>query len=265
MIDLSRVRADFSSVDVTVVVVSFARVHALPELLRSLGTQRFEGSLNCIVWNNARARVDEVDEIAGRAVGLQVDVFHSSRNQFCTVRFAAASLATGRLILFCDDDVIPGSDYVARFVERHRLLSAQSAQPVALCGCGHQFDPVAIAQADAAAVWDRRDGLSFFDQDAPECEVHFMHANSLLLSRELLLAASCEAMPDPSIRLVDDYWLSFVLAHHLGARLVKIQLDEQMRFIESAYDPKIAMHLQPAIREARFLMYRHHRDSGWPV
>ena len=265
MIDFSRVRADFCPVDVTVVVVSFARVHALPELFRFLARQRFEGSLNCIVWNNARALVDEVDEIAGRAEGLHVDVFHSSRNQFCAVRFAAASLATGRLILFCDDDVIPGPDFVARFVERHRLLSAQSTRPVALCGCGHRFDPAAIARADAAGVWDRREGLSFFDQDAPECDVHFMHANSLLISRELLLAASREAMPDPSIRLVDDYWLSFILSHHLGARLVKIRLDEQMRFIESAYDPQVAMHLQPAIREARLLMYRHHRDSGWPV
>ena len=196
---------------------------------------------------------------------MVIDVFHSSRNQYCVVRFAAASLATGRLILFCDDDVMPGPDYVASFVERYRAISAQSPCPVAICGCGHRFDPVAIAKAEAADVWDLRAGLSFFDQDAAECDVHFMHANSLMVARELVLAAACQPMPDPSIRLVDDYWLSFVLSHHLDTRLIKIRIADQMRFIESAYDPEIAMHLQPAIREARFHMYRHHRLNGWPA
>lgn len=263
-INLSQVRDDFMPVDVTVVVISYARVHALPALFRALAQQRFEGSWNCILWNNNRSAAASLDRIVADVRGLAIDVFHANRNQFCTVRFAAAGLATGRLILLCDDDVVPGPDFVATFVRKYEHLRSRSSAPLALCACGHRFDRGVVAKAGPVEVWDERRGLSFFDQYAPERMVHFMHANSLLLARELLLDAAAVPMPDPALRLVDDYWMSFVLSHHLKARLLKIRLADSMRFTDSAYDGAVAMHLQPAVREAKLLMYQHHQRCGWP-
>lgn len=45
--------------------------------------------------------------------------------------------------------------------------------------------------------------------------------------------------------------------------LVKIWLDEQLRFLDSTYGAQLAMRLQPANRVARLLIYRHHRGSSW--
>ena len=251
---------------VTVMVVSFARVHALPALLEALAAQRFAGEIDCIVWNNNMRDAGIVDHVLSQApASLTVQAIHSSRNHYCLVRLAAAVLAIGELVLFCDDDVVPGPGYVARLVDRFSALSSDTSFPVAVSACGHRFDPDLVGQASAEDVWDSRVGLHFYDEHATQVDLHFMHANSMLLSRETLLRIAARPIPDPVFHLVDDYWISFVLSHEMGARLVKVPMGDQMRFTESAYDPAVALHLRPEVRKARLRMFDFHRRLGWPA
>ena len=54
-------------------------------------------------------------------------------------------------------------------------------------------------------------------------QVHFLHADSCLIPRSLLLAIAAHPLPSPDYVLVDDYWMSFVLSHHLQVPLWKIK------------------------------------------
>ena len=57
-------------------------------------------------------------------------------------------------------------------------------------------------------------------------QVHFLHADSCLIPRSLLLEVASYALPSPDYILIDDYWMSFVLSHHLRVPLWKIKGDQ---------------------------------------
>ena len=54
-------------------------------------------------------------------------------------------------------------------------------------------------------------------------QVHFLHADSCLIPRSLLLEVASYPLPSPDYILIDDYWMSFVLSHHLKVPLWKIK------------------------------------------
>jgi len=134
---------------------------------------------------------------------------------------------------------------------------------MALAVRGNRFSRFARGQT-AAKVWEQRHGLEFFDESAPETEIDFAHANSFLIARRLLLRAAALTVPDPKFGLVDDYWLSFALSHHLGARLIKIQASEALCFSETAFDASVAMFLRRDVHEAKLRFFDYHARRGWP-
>jgi len=86
----------------------------------------------------------------------------------------------------------------------------------------------------------------------------------LIQSTENYYCVGRLAMP-ALMQLVDDYWLSFVLSHHLNVPLRKIRCGDAFRFTDSADDPTRAMHLNPAVREQRVNFYVSHMRQGWPA
>ena len=72
------------------------------------------------------------------------------------------------------------------------------------------------------------------------------------------------AAEDPEVDLVDDYWLSFVLSHYLGVRLIKIKADHALRVTPSADNKDVAMFHNPEVHNERVRFYVRHMRAGWP-
>ena len=71
-------------------------------------------------------------------------------------------------------------------------------------------------------------------------------------------------MPDAEFALIDDYWLSFVVSHHLGYPIWKIQGSTMFTMTASAVAPDCAMALNPDVVEQRIKFYVYHMKEGWP-
>jgi len=72
-------------------------------------------------------------------------------------------------------------------------------------------------------------------------------------------------IPDPNYSLVDDYWMSFVISHHLRVPIWKIKGDEIMSFTPCADDHNIALFHNEAVKEQRVNFYVYHMRQGWPA
>lgn len=254
-------QSDFRTYDVTVLVCSYKRTEDLPEILARLSRQDFGGRFEVIVWNNDIAGQEEVDK-ALRSVEKRLDskVIHSSENFYCIVRLAVASLMRSARLLICDDDILPEQNYVSRFVTR----SYEFDEDTAICARGNRFLPHILDEEDPDAIWSTREVLAFYDESDSDRLVHYMHADACLIPRQVLRKAVQYEMPRDDFVLVDDYWLSFVLSHYLGVRLLKIKCDDTFFHSRRADDRRIALSYNPRVREEVVNMYVHHMRAGWP-
>lgn len=252
----------FVSYDVTVAICSYDRVEALPELLERFAAQQFEGRFEIVLWNNNAAAAADVQRIADGFRGrLDLKVVHSTENFYCITRLAMLPLMRSDLLLICDDDVRPEPGYIQGFVDKY----AEYGPDVVLCGRGHRFLPHVLDESRPDLLWETQQGLQFFDERAPDCEIHFVHADNCLLPRPVLQQiAQCD-LARYEYRLVDDYWMSYVLSHHLGVRLIKVRADHLFSFTESADDPDVALSHNRAVHEQRVNFYVHHMRRGWPA
>ena len=152
-----------------------------------------------------------------------------------------------------------------------------------LCCRGQVFALHKMNEENPEEFWsDPDDGYykKFFGQDQPDrqvqlihnyftnydynVQIHFVHACASLFPRQLLLEASIYKMPSPELILVDDYWLSFVLSHHLKVPLWKIQGDDIFHLTLCADDAEKALWKQPKVKEQQTNMYIYHMRQGWP-
>ena len=251
----------FQRRDLTVLVCSYRRTHNLRRLLQSLCHQTYRGAIEVIVWNNNADAVDAVNEaVAPLRSQLDLTVIHSDRNFYCTVRLAVPHLMSSERLMICDDDVLPGADYLQTFVS---ALEAAGARSV-ICARGHTFAPHQLDVDHPEAVWDGRHHLQFWDQTTAAREVHFMHADNCLIPRAALLELAACPLPRPQFALVDDYWMSMTLARDLAWKLWKIEAGSAFTFDRSADDRDIALYRNPAVQEQRIDFYVHHMLAGWP-
>lgn len=251
----------FERYDVSVSVFSYRRVHNLEAILSGFVNQDFVGRFEIILWNNndkSRAQVDRVvDSFKDK---LDIITIHSTANFFCMPRLAKAVLMRGELFLSCDDDVVPGPSFVRRFVEKYDEYGPR----VVLCSRGHVFLDHVLDYENPEQVWHTSTHMRFFDEQSPDRQVHFFHADTCLIPREILCEASQFALPRPDYALVDDYWLSFVFSHFMEVPIWKIKSSDTFNFTEDVDDPNIALWKNPDVNEARVNFYVHHMLKGWP-
>lgn len=249
--------------DLSLIVISYNRVNGLLRLIERLQRQQYSGSWQIILWNNNKEFAPSIDTIVNTVYkSIPIEVIHSSSNYHCVVRMAAATLARGRLIMFCDDDIIPESTYLETFTTRFAEL--ERLGEVAICGRGHHFSLASFPQSTARSVWEERKGVARFDPKDPEMPIHYMHASSLLLTRNLMLRVSALPYPEERYKLVDDYWMSFVLSHLFRVRTIKIEAANAYTFSESSDDPRIAMYRRRDVHEAKLAFFDYHMQRGWP-
>lgn len=252
----------FDTVDFTVVMCTYKRLETLPAILDRFAAQKTTRRFELIVWNNSYEARDAVDAILrdykDRIPDLQC--IHSTHNYYCMIRFALIPLMRSELLMICDDDVLPEPHYLETFLSAYERLGPH----VAICARGHEFEPHSLNEDEPDLVWRTGVHLQFYDETTAERNVHFMHADNLVISRELLARSLEFRPPNPAYGLVDDYWLSFVLSHHLTVPLWKIQCQDCFHFTPSANDPTLALHRRCEVNEQRVNLYLEHMRQGWP-
>jgi len=96
-------------------------------------------------------------------------------------------------------------------------------------------------------------------------QIHFLHADNCLIPRNILLEIAAYELPSPDFILVDDYWMSFVLSHHLKVPIWKIEGKDLFTSTPCSEDKSIALFYNPEVEEQRVNFYVYHMRQGWPA
>jgi dTDP-4-amino-4,6-dideoxygalactose transaminase len=258
---------DFKRYDVSIILCSFKRVNILASLLNRLEQQDFHGDFEVILWNNNYSQREAVDALCApfqqSGNRLNLKVIHSSENYYCIIRCACMALVRSPLVICIDDDVRPSQYYIRKFLAKYDEYGPNCA----LCLRGHLFYNAQIDDDHPEIIWQddqtRSDYMTFFDEFQSDCRVHFMHADNLLIPTALLQRV-ISYLDEYEDILVDDYWFSFVLSHHLHVDLWKVQGNDIISFDDSADDPTIALSKQSVVQQQRIKFYLKHMRAGWP-
>jgi glycosyltransferase involved in cell wall biosynthesis len=254
-------RSNFLRFDLTVMICTYRRIACLDGLLDRLTLQEFPGTFEVLIWNNNFEACDEIQAIVEPYKSrLSIRVIHSTDNLYCGPRLAAPALMRSEQLMICDDDVMPEPNYLKTFWDKHLHYGPRSI----ICARGHAFLPHRLDTDNPERVWTEQKFLTFHDEFEDDREIHLLHADNCLLSRDLLLEASRVGMAAPDYVLVDDYWLSYALMHTCGCRIWKIKANEAFRFHPSADDARIAMSHSSLVREQLVNFYIYHTQRGWP-
>jgi glycosyl transferase family 2 len=251
----------FTRCAVTAVLCSHSRIQTLEEVLEGFARQDFQQPWELFLWNNNPETWPEVERISKRyADRLQLTLIQSSQNFYCMARLSIIPLMKSDILMFCDDDVVPQPSYLTTFMASYDRLGPDAA----ICARGQLFAPHALDEERPHLSWQSDDKIKFRGENDDECLVHFMHANSCLIPAALLRRAMQIPMPEPQWALVDDYWLSFVLSHHMNIPLWKIRADAALRFLPSSEDTSVALYRRRDVIEQKINFYIHHMRQGWP-
>ncbi|RWS04677.1 hypothetical protein B4U79_16389, partial [Dinothrombium tinctorium] len=260
--------SSFFKFDVTICICSFKRTHNLREILEKLWyRQDYNGSYQIIVWNNNESRTKIVAEICSHFIARNtnrrsLELISSSENHFCTIRFAMPSLMKSDYLLICDDDIIPGSNFISFFSE------ARNKYPNDVCCLrGHKFLPHKLDLNNPHAFWQEYEYLRFVDDHEPEQFIHFVHADACIIPKAALHEIASVEMPDSQFALVDDYWMSYILNHKFGRNLRKLCIDAKMPAVNRTSDSDkegLALYTFNEVEDAKVRLYVLHMLQGWP-
>ena len=262
---------DENHFDVCLVMCQWKRQQLLKDLLKQLARQN--GKFQLIIWNNNVETQEEVASICQPFMEqLNLELIQSTRNYYCSIRFAVKDLIKSDLMLIIDDDIIPSEGYTQRFVDKYREYGPRAV----ICCRGHVFRDHSPSPEFPHEVWEKWDEFSnseddeatmlkFYNESDPDCQVHFIHADSCLIPRAILREAlSSYSLPNKEFILVDDYFLSFVLSHHMGVDIWRVKADDVMEMHQEGDNREVALYYNTLVREARVVCYLYHLKEGWP-
>lgn len=251
----------FEPVDVTVVITSYKRLYNIDDLLLAFCNQAFNGRFEIILWNNNFENATQLDELYRKYRDrLTIRLIQSTENYYCAMRLAMAHLMQSEYLLICDDDVIPGPNYISTFWNKYH----QYGQEVVLCARGHLFEAHELDEVNPEKVWEKLRHIKFYDESSPDTHIHFFHADNCFIPKSVLLKVNRFEFENADFILVDDYWMSFIISHELHVPILKIQLDGDISFTPCANDTGIALFHNSKVRKERVNFYVYHMKRGWP-
>ncbi|CAG2113775.1 unnamed protein product, partial [Medioppia subpectinata] len=244
----------------------------------------FKGNVEIIVWNNNSSRSHTVSEICDKYMiqsneQKSLQLINSSKNYFCAVRLAMPQLMQSQRLLICDDDCIPGPEFIDFFVSKHNtypedfidfFVSKHNTYPEdVLCLRGHQFLEHKLNEQNPSNFWIDYENLRFISDERPEQLLHFIHADVCLITKQALQECSSIPVPDSSYALVDDYWMSYVLNHKFNRKLRKLTTsgvpeDYIIKRTEDSDEIGLALYTRPEVIQTKVRVYIHHMLQGWP-
>lgn len=256
--------------DVTISICSYKRTHNLERILDALwNKQNFNGTLEIIVWNNNEQRELRVKQMCKKYLedprcDRRLELIQSTKNYYCLIRLAISQIMRSDCLVVCDDDVIPGENYINFFVNEHKLHSNDL-----LCVRGHKFLEHVFDPNNPAQVWNEYYNIKYVDESDCDQLVHFMHAHACLIPRDALIEVSSMKLPDQSFILVDDYWLSFVSSKYFGRKLRKLYINKDdlqsvLEYSSDADTEQLALYTRKEVKNARIKLYIHHMLHNWP-
>jgi glycosyltransferase involved in cell wall biosynthesis len=254
----------FPVYDVSIVTCCYKRVYNLHNLLECFMKQDFKGTFEVIIWNNNSETQDEVAEIAKPFMEkLNIRLIQSTENYYCIIRLAVAKLVRSDYLLVCDDDIVPHDNFISTFVSKYEEYGPRAA----LCCRGHIFGLHRMNLEQPDKFWNDPDDeyiKIYFDEKKPDRQIHYIHGSISFFPRQLLNEAGAYDLPSPETVLVDDYWLSFVLSHHLHVPLWKFQGDGIFHSTPCSEDKSIALYYNEKVENERVNFYIYHMKKGWP-
>ncbi|MBL6445765.1 glycosyltransferase [Fulvivirga sp. 29W222] len=258
---LSRESIHFKDFDISIIMCVYSRLFNIREILDCFSKQSTQRSFELVIWNNNFEFRNDLNEIAAiYRDKLDIKLIHSSENILCRPRLALSSLVRGEKVVFCDDDVLPGITYLEELWENHERYGDKSL----VCVSGESFLSNELDEDNPHLIW-KKDNIRWHTYDEPTCEVHYFHANSCILSKQLLKQAATYSYPQPEMAWIDDYWLSYLLSHVLGVELRKIKGDAFLSFTNDndKNDSEIALSRNPNIKYHKVAFYLYHYDRNW--
>ena len=183
----------------------------------------------------------------------------SSQNYFCSVRLDLTHLMNSEKLLICDDDIIPGTEFIDFFIFKNKEFPNDVH-----CPRGHIFLPHEIDTE--YPFWTNYQSLRFIGDEAPDQFIHFVHVDACLISKKILLEANSVQYKNEQFKLVDDYLLSYILNYKFKRNLRKLQVSSKENILartDDSDDPLLALHTRPEVKEARNMLYIHHMINSW--
>jgi hypothetical protein len=252
---------EFETFDVSVIICSYKRIYNLEPLLEKFTQQDFSGTFEVYIWNNNVDTHQELKQIYDKYKNkLNLKLINSTENYYCIIRCAMASIIKSELMLFCDDDVVPSSGYLSFFHNKYLEYGKDSV----ICLRGHKFYPHHLNEEDPEEAWHNERDIIFYDENCEDMEIHYAHADNLLISKSTMLSVSKFRMDSYGLILVDDYWFSYILSNKLNIPIRKVLSKGVMQFTECESNPDIAMYRNHKVRDQLLNFYVSHMREGWP-
>ena len=164
----SQANVCFPRYDITVVICCYKRVYNLKHQLICLLNQDFDGSFEVIIWNNNHETQKEVSDITSPYMKtLNIRLIQSSENYYCIIRLAVSRLMYSNLLLICDDDVVPYTNYISTFIAKYQQYGPRAV----LCCRGHVFASHTLNEENPQKFWEDYENIKFFDESLPDRQV----------------------------------------------------------------------------------------------
>lgn len=252
---------EFSQFDLSIIICSYKRTYNLPSILERLKEQQYDGSFEIIIWNNNIETHSELYQIYEKFKSeLNIKLINSTENFYCVIRLGVPSIMKSEVMLICDDDVLPNENYVAYFMEKYKKYGRSSA----ICLRGHKFYPHKLNESNPEEAWFNNKDIVFYDETIDDMQIHYAHADNLLISKHLIREINKFQMDDYDQILIDDYWFSYILVAKLNVPIWKVSGREIMQFTECESDPSIALYQNHKVRDRLLSFYIQHMRNGWP-
>ena len=241
---------------ISIVVLSYERLVALAELLRSLLGQQLGGlPIELLVCNNSQnVRLEaspgsELGEIL--SAFPDVKVFNSSHNWLCRIRYTLATLGRYDTIFFIDDDLAPTDSRLVR--EMYDALAGLAPFDIISCW---------------TALWTEWNDRSLtkvrmgFKKPEPaeltECD--YVGPGICMFAKRILFESSILDLPPEHFRS-DSSWFPWLTAMKLGTR--KYYFPSYGRLRVHAEHEHAALDLSPGFRTELYAAYKRMWKRGY--
>jgi len=120
--------------------------------------------MQIIIWNNNLDRAELVSSICApylkrKRANKSLELIQSSENHYAAIRLALPPLMKSDTLLICDDDVIPGENFVSFFMDVHRKKHPKDI----LCVRGHYFLQHDLKMQCPEDEWTSYENVKFAD------------------------------------------------------------------------------------------------------
>ena len=158
----------FPHFDLTVIICSYKRVYNMKRLLERFQSQDFAGKFELILWNNNKDTQNEIAEISAPFMNdLNIRLIQSTENYYCIIRLAVSQLMRSNILLVCDDDIIPGPNFISKYMAKYKQYG-----PEAVIGCrGHVFKQHSLYDQEPHLFWEDYHNMKFFSESQPDRQV----------------------------------------------------------------------------------------------